>query len=312
MNDRGRDPGTVPANAIAVIGMAGRFPASPDLDAFWRNLRDGVECLTRFSDDELAAAGVPEALRRNPAYVPVRGAVRDCDTFAASFFGVNPREAELTDPQHRLLLEVAWEAMESAGYDPGRTPGPVGVFAGVGMNTYMLSQVIRSDVFSHPGAAYEAFIGNDKDFSATRVSSKLGLNGPAVNVQTACSTSLVAVHLACQALLTFQCDMALAGAAAISSLSGQGYVYSEGMILSPDGHCRPFDARAGGTVPGEAVAMVTLRRLADAVADRDPIRAVILGTGVNNDGALKAGFTAPSVDGQCEAIVLAHEMAQVD
>jgi acyl transferase domain-containing protein/acyl carrier protein len=310
VSDSAATPGS--ANAIAVVGMAGRFPKSPTLDVFWRNVRDGADCLTRFTGAELAAAGVPDALRRDPAYVPVKGVIEDKAAFAASFFGVNPREAELTDPQHRLLLETAWEALEDAGYDPARTPGPVGVYVGVGMNSYLLARVMHADVAAHPGSAYEAFIGNDKDFSATRVSYKLGLQGPSVNVQTACSTSLVAVHLACQALLTFQCDMALAGAAAVSGLSDAGYVYSEGMILSPDGACRPFDALAGGTVPGEGVGVVTLKRLEDALAHGDAIRAVILGTAVNNDGSLKAGFTAPSIDGQREAIVLAHAMAQVE
>ncbi|ODS52927.1 MAG: hypothetical protein ABS36_15860 [Acidobacteria bacterium SCN 69-37] len=302
----------LPANAIAIVGMAGRFPQSPDLETFWQNLRAGVECLSRFSEEELAAAGVPAALRRDAAYVPVRGAIDDREAFAASFFGINPREAALTDPQHRLLLETAWAALENAGYDPARTPGPVGVYAGVGMNTYLLTRVVGAGLASHPGAAYEAFIGNDKDFSATRISYKLGLRGPSANVQTACSTSFVAVHLACQALLTFQCDMALAGAAAVGDSVAAGYLYADGMILSPDGHCRPFDAQARGTVPGEGVAVVALRRLEDAVADGDTIRAVILGIGINNDGSGKAGFTAPSVEGQREAIALAHAMADVE
>lgn len=300
-----------PPHAVAVIGMAGRFPKSPTLEAFWGNVRDGVECLTRFSDEELAAAGIPDAIRRQPGYVPVRGQLADADRFDAGFFGISPREAELIDPQQRLLLECAVEAFEDAGYDWSRTSVPVGVFAGVGANAYLFTQIAQADLSGHPGAAYEVFTGNDKDFCATRLSYKLGLRGPSVNVQTACSTSLVAVHMACQALLNYQCDMALAGAASLLGGRAGGYLYAEGMILSPDGHCRPFDADARGTVPGEGVGLVMLKRLEDALADRDTVRAVIIGSGVNNDGSLKAGFTAPSVDGQREAIGLAMAMADV-
>ncbi len=298
--------------AVAIVGMSGRFPKSPTLREFWSHLRDGDECLTRFTDEELAAEGVPRELRENPQYVPVRGVIDGRDLFDAGFFGINPREAELTDPQQRLLLECAWEALEDAGYDPERLSGPVGVYAGVAMNTYLIGQVLGAPALRHPGAAYQAFIGNDKDFCATRISYKLGLRGPSMNVQTACSTALVAVHLACQSLLTYQCDMALVGVAAVSNGHAFGYLYEEGMINSPDGHCRAFDAAAGGTVGGEAVAFIVLKRLDDARADRDTVRAVILGTGVNNDGSLKAGYTAPSVDGQCEAIVIAQSMARVD
>lgn len=300
-----------PPHAIAVIGIAGRFPKSPTIADFWRNIRNGVECLTRFSDEQLAAAGVPEQVRRQPGYVPVSGKIEDADRFDATFFGINPREAELIDPQQRLLLECAVEAFEDAGYDWSRVGVPVGVFTGVGANSYLFTQIARADLSDHPGAAYEVFIGNDKDFCATRLSYKLGLRGPSVNVQTACSTSLVAIHMACQSLLTYQCDMALAGAASLLAGSAGGYLYAEGMILSPDGHCRPFDAQARGTVPSEGVGLVLLKRLDDALADGDTVRAVIIGTGVNNDGALKAGFTAPSIDGQREAIGLALAMADV-
>ncbi len=300
------------SRGIAIIGMAGRFPSAPSLDQFWQRLRDGVECITRFTDEELAADGVPLELRQSPRYVPARGVIDGRELFDAAFFGISPREAELTDPQQRLLLECAWEAFENAGYDPERPSGPVGVFAGVSMNTYFIERILRAPAVGHSAAFYQAFIGNDKDFCATRLSYKLGLRGPSVNVQTACSTSLVAVHLAAQALLTFQCDMALAGAASIEASHAHGYLYEEGMILSPDGHCRAFDAGASGTVGGEGVAVVILKRLADALANGDSIRAVILGTGVNNDGSLKAGFTAPSVDGQHEAIVLAHSLAGIE
>ena len=304
-------PANFPSHAIAIIGMAARFPKAASLAEFWRNLAEGRECITRFSENELRDGGVPAELLENPRYVGCRGIIDGRDLFDAGFFGINPREAELTDPQQRLLLECAWEALEDAGYDPERTPGAVGVFAGVAMNTYLLEQVIPGHKEVHPGAIYQAFIGNDKDFCATRLSYKLGLRGPSINIQTACSTSLAAVHQACQSLLTFQSDMALAGAAAVEATRAHGYLFGEGMIMSPDGHCRPFDADAQGTVPGEGVAIVVLKRLEDALADRDPIRAVILGSALNNDGALKAGFTAPSVDGQHDVIAMAQSMARV-
>jgi acyl transferase domain-containing protein/acyl carrier protein len=300
------------SRGIAIIGMAGRFPNASSLDQFWLRLREGTECITRFTDEELAAEGVPLELRRHERYVPARGVIDGRELFDASFFGISPREAELTDPQQRLLLECAWEAFENAGYDPERPSGSVGVFAGVGMNSYLIQRILGAPDMDHSAAAYQAFIGNDKDFCATRLSYKLGLRGPSVNVQTACSTSLVAVHLAAQALMTYQCDMALAGAASVEASRSHGYLYEEGMILSPDGHCRAFDQAAGGTVGGEGVAVVLLKRLADALTDRDPIRAVILGTAINNDGSLKAGFTAPSVEGQHEVIVLAQSLSGVE
>jgi acyl transferase domain-containing protein len=296
---------------VAVIGMAGRFPGAADVTRFWDLLRDGVEGLTRFTEDELVAAGVPLETARHPAYVPVKGLMAEADWFDAGFFGYTPREAELMDPQHRVMLECGWHALEHAGYDPDRYEGSVGVYAGVGANTYLLSQLMGV-VTMDPAAAYQVFIGNDKDFLSTRLSYKAGLRGPSMVVQTACSTSLVAIHLAAQALLAHQCDLALAGGVAANFPAARGYAYQEGMILSPDGRCRTFDHRAAGTVPGEGVAVVALKRLTDALADGDNILAVIKGTAINNDGGGKAGYTAPSVDGQAEVIATAQAVADVE
>lgn len=296
---------------VAVVGMAGRFPGAADVESFWRNLVAGVESVRFFTDAELAAAGIPKSEYTHPDYVKGRGVVDDIDLFDAGYFDIGAREASLTDPQHRLFLETAVTALESAGYDPDRTGGTVGLFAGAGVNAYWLTNLSRHDVSKTVGA-YELFIGNDKDFIPTRTSYKLDLKGPSMNVSTACSTSLVAVHLACQNLLTFQCDMALAGGVSLFSRQIMGYRYQVGMILSPDGRTRPFDAAASGVTPGGGVGLVVLKRLGDAVADGDTILAVIRGTAVNNDGAAKAGFTAPSVDGQAAVIRDAMAMADVE
>jgi acyl transferase domain-containing protein len=296
---------------IAVVGMAGRFPGAPGVDALWANLRAGVESIRRFTDEELAAAGVPESLRADPAFVPARGALAEVDRFDAAFFGMTPREAEVTDPQQRLFLEVAWEALEHAGYDAARVPGRVGVYAGTSMSSYYLDLLTRPDVTAAAGDMV-AHMGNDKDFLAARAAFKMGLEGPAVVVQTACSTSLVAVHLACQALLGGDCDMALVGGSAVTAHQHAGYLYQQGNILSPDGHCRAFDAEAGGTVGGSGVAVAALKRLEDALADGDTVHAVVLASAINNDGSAKIGFTAPRVEGQAAAIRAAHAAADVD
>jgi phthiocerol/phenolphthiocerol synthesis type-I polyketide synthase E len=296
---------------IAVVGMAGRFPGAPGVDALWANLRAGVESIRRFSDEELAAAGVPEPLRADPAYVPAGGALAEVDRFDAAFFGFTPREAQVTDPQQRLFLEVAWEAMEHAGYDSARVPGRVGVYAGTSMSSYYLNLLSRPDVTAAAGDM-AVYMGNDKDFLATRAAFKMGLEGPAVVVQTACSTSLVAVHMACQALLGGDCDMALVGGSTVAANQHTGYLYQQGNIRSPDGHCRAFDADARGTVSGNGVAIVALKRLEDALADGDTVQAVILGSAINNDGSAKIGFTAPRVEGQAAAIRAAHAAADVD
>jgi acyl transferase domain-containing protein/acyl carrier protein len=292
--------------------MAGRFPGARDLEAFWRNLRDGVESLVRFTDDELRAAGVDPRLITNPSFVKAGTYLERADEFDAAFFGINPREAEAMDPQHRLFLECAWAAIEDAGYDVHRLAMPVGVFAGATMNTYLLANLLKNPQVIEAVGAYQVMIGNDKDFLSTRVSYKLNLRGPSLTIQTACSTSLVAVHLACESLLTHRCDMALAGGVSLSFPQRTGYLYQEGMILSPDGKLRPFDAKGQGIRSGEGAGIVVLRRLEDALADGDAIRAVILGTAINNDGAQKVGYTAPSIDGQAEAIATAQAIAEVD
>ncbi|NTU79349.1 MAG: SDR family oxidoreductase [Chloroflexales bacterium] len=305
------DPAEIP-EMIAIIGMAGRFPGAPDIDALWRNLRDGVESIARLTDAELLEAGVSAGQISDPAYVKSKGVLADVDLFDAQFFGLNPSEAQLTDPQHRLFLECAWEALEDAGYDSESYAGPIGVYAGSSMNTYLSRAIDAQPGQMDSVSSYQIFVGNDKDFLPTRVSYKLNLRGPSVTIQTACSTSLVAVHQACQSLLSYQCDMALAGGVSIFFPQRAGYLYQEGMIFSPDGHCRAFDAEARGTVSGEGVGIVLLKRLAEARADGDHIYAVIRGSAINNDGAVKVGFTAPSVEGQAEVIAMAHAVAEVD
>jgi len=288
--------------AVAVIGMAGHFPRARDLAELWQRLRAGEELISYFSREELAEAGVDPGLLRRPAYVPAKAMLPDIDRFDAAFFGFSPREAEIIDPQQRLFLEAAWEALEDAGYDPRRPGGRVGVFAGQSLNTYLLWNVYPNTRLVESVGLFQAFLAADKDFLATRTSYKLGLKGPSVTVQTACSTSLVAVHMACRSLLGGECEMALAGGVGVSVPVKSGYLYQQGGIASPDGHCRPFDSAAQGTVPGNGLGIVVLKRLADAVRDGDSVRAVILGSAINNDGADKVGFTAPSVDGQVEVI----------
>ena len=297
---------------VAVIGMAGRFPGADTLEEFWSNLKGGVESVTFFSDDELRAAGVPDELLSNPAYVKGTGALRDVERFDAAFFGYSPREAEALEPSHRLFLECAWEALENAGVDPARPSGPVGVYAGVGP-AYYTDHVIRANPeLAETIGEFQLVVGSGKDFFATRVSYKLDLRGPAVSVQTGCSTSLVAVHTAVQALLSRECDVALAGGAAIVIPQATGYLYAPGGIMSPDGRCRPFDAKAQGTRGGNGAGAVVLKRLEDALRDGDPVHAVIRGSAVNNDGALKVAYTAPSIEGQAAVIGEALAVAGVD
>ena len=294
---------------IAVIGLTGRFPGAAQVNQFWHNLCDGVEAISFFTDEELATTGLAADEARHPAYVKACGALKDVDLFDASFFGFYPREAEILDPQQRLFLECAWTALEHAGYDPARYPGLIGVYAGVGFNSYLYTNLLASRAVRESVQPYQLTINSDKDFLPTRVCYKLNLRGPGINVQTACSTSLVAIHLAAQSLISYQCDMALAGG--VSLYHRKGYLYQESGILSPDGHCRAFDANAQGTVPGSGVGIVVLKRLADALADGDCIHAIIRGSAINNDGALKVGYTAPSVDGQTEVITMAQAMAGV-
>ncbi len=295
---------------IAIIGMAGRFPGAVNLDMFWENLRAGIESIAFFSEQELRAAGVDGALVSNPRYVRAQGVLADVELFDAAFFGYTPREAELIDPQQRLFLECAWEALEHAGYDAERCAERIGVFAGVGTNSYLLNLYSNPEVVGLT-TNFQIGLGNNKDHLTTRVSYKLNLRGPSVNVQTGCSTSLVAVHLACQSLLNGECELALAGGVAISVPQRRGYLYQEGGIESPDGHCRAFDAGAQGTVNGSGIGIVVLRRLADALAGGDAVHAVIKGSAINNDGAAKAGYTAPGVPGQAEVIAEALALARV-
>lgn len=295
---------------IAIIGMSGRFPGGKNIEQFWQNLKDGVESISVFSEEELISAGVDPALLNEANYVKAGGVLEDIDLFDAAFFELNPREAEITDPQHRLFLESAWSALENAGYDSQRCNSRIGVYAGASLSNYR-SFDFNSDRYGS-ATSYQTLIGNDKDFLTTRVSYKLNLKGPSITVQTACSTSLVAVSLACQSLLNYQCDMALAGGVSIHTPQKTGYLSQEGGTLSPDGRCYAFDARAKGTVIGNGVGVVVLKRLTDAIADGDFIYATIAGSAINNDGSSKVGYTAPSVDGQAEAIAEAMMLADVE
>ncbi len=298
---------------IAIVGMAIRVPGASTPEAYWANLRDGVESIRFYSDDELRARGVPESTLADPNYVKAGMPLQGYDEFDPDFFGFSPKEAAILDPQHRQFYEVAWEALERAGHAPANFDGAVGVFAGCGMGAYFMFNLLSNPALvDEVGMFLLRHTGNDKDFLATRVSYTFNLKGPSVNVQTACSTSLVAVHMAAQSLLSGECDMALAGGSTIELPHNLGYEYKEGEILSPDGHCRAFDHRSKGTVFGSGTGVVVLRRLADAIADGDHIHAVIKGTAVNNDGSGKVGYLAPSVEGQAAAMAEALAVADVD
>lgn len=299
---------TAKETAIAIIAMAGRFPGARNVEEFWQNLKNGVESVSFFSDRELS--GVPEALRNDRNFVRAGAVLEDADYFDADFFGFRRREAETTDPQQRVFLECAWELLERAGYDPERYCGLIGVFAGAGASGYWFRLSNNPEVLQSV-SAFQLNIGNDKDHLPLRVSYKLNLKGPSVSVQTACSTSLVAVHMACQSLLQGESKMAIAGGVSIRAVQKAGYLYQEGGIASPDGHCRTFDADAGGTVSGNGVGVVLLKRLEDALAEGDHIHALILGSAVNNDGALKVGYTAPGIEGQAAVIARAQARAGV-
>ncbi len=296
---------------IAIIGMSGRFPGAPDIDRFWHNLETGRETVSFFSDEELAESGVDASLIGNPDYVRARPVLEDIDLFDAGFFGYSPSEAALMDPQMRFLLETAWQALESAGYQAGEIATKVGVFAGSNISSYLLGQM-RNPEFLESVGELQAMIANDRDALATSVSYKLDLKGPSMTVQTFCSTSAVAVHLACQSLRQGDCGMALAGGVSLRTPSKVGYVYQAGDQVSPDGHTRTFDHRAGGTVFGDGVGVLVLKRVSDALRDGDTILSVIRGSAVNNDGSAKVGYTAPSVDGQAEVVATALANAGVE
>ena len=293
---------------IAIIGMAGRFPGAKNLDEFWQNLKDGKESIKFFTDEELLEAGVAPELIKDPNYIKASPVMDDPDLFDASFFGYAPREAQFMDPQHRLFLESSWEALESSGYDAHKYEGRIGVFGGMAMNTYLLSTGHVTNFFKE---YLPTLLGSDKDFLTTRVSYKMNLTGPSVSVQTACSSSLVAIHLACQSLINEEADMAIVGGVAVKVPQVAGYTYEEQSVFSPDGHCRPFDAEAKGTIFGSGVGTVVLKRYDDALADNDTIHALIKGSAINNDGSSKIDYTAPSVNSQCEAIIEAIGVAGV-
>jgi acyl transferase domain-containing protein len=296
---------------VAVVGMAGRFPRAETLNDFWKNLCDGVASISFYSDGELRAAGVHPAFLEDPSYVRAQSMLEKFDHFDARFFGFSPREAEITNPQHRLFLETCWQALEDAGIDPGTFKGTAGVFASGSSNTHILDLFAQPELIRNLGGL-RVQIANEKEFLPTWVSYKLDLRGPSVNVQTACSSSLVAVHMACQSLLNGECDVALVGGVSVRNLERRGYFYQEGNILSSDGHCRAFDASSGGTVDGDGVGVVVLKRMADAREEGDNLHAVILGSALNNDGALKVGFTAPSEEGQTRVISEALSIAGIE
>ncbi len=282
------------------------------MEDFWKNLRDGVESISSLSDADLDEAGVAAHRRLDPRYVRCAAVLEGIELFDAAFFDMSAREAQITDPQHRLFLECAWNALEDAGCDPARYPGEIGIFAGAGRNSYFLRNISGDETLKDTLDDYQIIIGSEDDYLATRVAFKLDLRGPAITVQTACSTSLVAVHMASRSLLNGECQMALAGGVSVRVPQKAGYLHKESGMYSPDGHTRPFDVRACGTVFGSGIGVVVLKPLGAALADGDPIRAVIRGSAVNNDGATKAGYTAPSAEGQAAAIRKALAAGQVD
>jgi len=297
--------------SIAIIGIRGRFPGASNVEQFWKNLCDGVEGISTFSDEDLLAGGADPSWLNLPSFVKAGGVLDDVDLFDALFFGFSARDAEVMDPQQRLFLETSWEALEAAGYTSDHFPGLIGVFGGTDLSYYLFQLYANLDRLGFVDQ-FQMLVGNDKDHLTTQVSYKLNLRGPSVACQTACSTSLVAVCMAVHSLLTYQCDMALAGGVSVAVPQRKGYFYQPGGIMSPDGHCRPFDAAGRGTVGGNGVAIVVLKRLSEAIADGDHIHAIIRGAAINNDGALKAGYTAPSIEGQAQCIALAQAMAGIN
>jgi acyl transferase domain-containing protein/acyl carrier protein len=293
---------------IALVGMSGRFPGAKNLEEFWHNLQNGVESISFFSNQELAELNIETSVLNNSNYIKAAPILEDIESFDASFFGFSPREAEAIDPQHRLFMECAWEALENAGYDSETYKGLIGVYAGTSTNTYFFHNIYQNSDLINISNKYAL----NKDFLTTNISYKLNLTGPSVGIQTYCSTSLVAVHLACKSLLDEECDLALAGGVTINVPQKSGYFYEEGGILSPDGHCRAFDAKAQGTIFGSGLGIVVLKRLKDAIVDGDFIHAVIKGSAINNDGSLKVSYTAPSVDGQAGVVVEALANAGID
>lgn len=308
----------LPPNAIAVIGMAGKFPGADSLSEFWDNLSRGVESVTTLSEEALTAAGVSPATLADPAYVRRAAMLNGIEEFDADYFGMTPYTARMMDPQQRLLLQTAVHAFEDSGYDPDTFDGAIGAFASSTASGYLMDNLMsHRDVKTMVGEGitvemFNLVLLNDKDYIATRVSHELNLRGPSLNVQTACSSSLTAVHLACQSLLAGECDMALAGASAIRVPHHVGYTFEPGAMVSPSGHCRPFDVRSDGTIFGSGVAALILKPLQAALDDGDRIHAVIRGSAINNDGKMKMTYAAPAVAGQAEVIAEAHAVADVD
>ncbi len=300
------------SQSVAIIGMSGRFPGADTIADFWANLVEGKCCVEQLNDNTLRNLGVPEEILNNSRCIKRAGILHNSDMFASSFFGYSPREAELIDPQQRIFLECAWEAFEDAGYTPESTGGSVGVFAGAGMNYYFVKNILSQKKRFEDIVNLLTFIGNDKDHLCSRVSYKLGLNGPSYAVNSACSTSLVAIQVGYQSLLTGQCNYALCGGVSLQSPRSRASLYTEGEIFSPDGLCKTFDKNADGIVFGEGVGVVLLKRAEDAIQDRDHIYAIIRSAVVNNDGAEKIGYTAPGFDSQAKLVALAQEMADVN
>ena len=301
---------------VAIVGMSCRFPDAASPEQFWQNIVTGRESVRQISDLDLAVAGISPTVSKSGNYVRAAARLKDSDKFDAGFFGITSREARSMDPQHRIFLECTWEALEDAGYAKRSVDMTTALVAGSGPNTYFANNVVTDHDFTQDGmldsmSGFQAMLGNDKDYLPTRAAYKLGLKGPAINVQTACSTSLVALHMACRMLQTGECDLALAGGSTVLVPDGAGYVYQDAMILSSDGHCRPFDAKASGTIFGSGVGTLALRRLSDAIESGDRIHAVIKGSAINNDGSEKVSFSAPSVAGQADVIRKALGVAEV-
>lgn len=297
MADKSMEKSTGTGLEIAVIGMTGRFPGARNIDEFWANLRDGVESISFFSKEELEKSGVDPVLINNPAYVNAKAILEDVDYFDSTCFDYTAAEAKLMDPQLRVFHECTWEALENAGYEPESYNGKIGIYAGASPNFFWQASSLlsgASDILDPFSVGQLIF----RDYLTTRISFKFNLRGPSFLVQTACSTSLVAIHLACQALLGGECSMALAGGVSITIPQESGYLYREGMVRSPDGHCRAFDADAKGFCGGNGAGVVVLKLLEDAIAHGDYIHAVIKSSSINNDGNQKAGFTAPSIKAQ--------------
>jgi acyl transferase domain-containing protein len=297
---------------VAIIGVAGRFPKASNAHAFWELIRDGKECVSFYEPEALVAQGIPEVIAKHPAFVPAGLLLEGLENFDPGFFSMTPGEARLVDPQHRLFMECCWEALEDAGYNPETYPGSIGVYGGCATNRYYTNNLLPNQEMMRLYGNFQALMNNDRDFLTTRVSYKLNLKGPSVDMQTACSTSLVAAGMAFQSLMNYQADMFLVGAAALDIPNVAGYLWQEGDILAKDGHCYAFDARAKGTLAGNGSAVLLLKRLEDAVEDGDHIYAVLRSVAINNDGANKVGYTAPSEEGQSAVIAEALELAEVE